>query len=221
MQTETAGALLAPLQQTTKLLISQFHLIPAERKQTLGELAAYIREKQKANEPVYLNFICTHNSRRSHIAQLWAQAAAFHYQLSNVSCFSGGTEATAFNPRAVSAMQKAGFDIRTKTPGENPVYEVQVATLAQPLQVFSKKYNDPSNPSGHFAAVMTCSHADENCPLVFGAEKRIAITYDDPKESDGTPREADSYAERVQQIGREMLYAFSLLKINYEWPYQA
>jgi arsenate reductase len=186
--------------------------ISAERKETLQQLTRFVQDKVKSGKPVYLNFICTHNSRRSHISQLWAQAAAHYYGIENVFCFSGGTEATAFNPRAVKAMQDAGFSITKTKEGENSVYEVKFAEGAVPVTAFSKKYDDPFNHNKDFAAIMTCSQADENCPLVLGASGRIALTYDDPKEFDGTPQEEVRYAERVDQIGREIFYAFSLVK---------
>lgn len=192
--------------------IKGYEHIPPARKEILIQLTAFVEKKQKAGDPITLNFICTHNSRRSHIAQLWAQAAAHYYGIENVSCFSGGTEATAFNPRAVKAMQNAGFNIIQTKPGENPIYEVKFADEAAPVIAFSKKYDDPFNHNKDFAAIMTCSHADENCPLVIGASARIALTYDDPKEFDGTPREEVMYAERVHQIGREIFYAFSQVK---------
>jgi arsenate reductase len=129
-----------------------------------------------------------------------------------VQCFSGGTEATAFNPRAVTAMKEAGFDIQVFKDGTNPVYRVKFADESPALTVFSKKYDDDFNPKNNFAAIMTCSHADENCPLVAGAAKRIALTYNDPKDFDGTPQEAAKYSERVHEIGCELLYAFSQVK---------
>ncbi len=204
--------MLTTLQTTIDQLTAEFQQIPPERKKTLHELTNFVQDKINSGKPAYLNFICTHNSRRSHLSQLWAQAAAFYYGVKNVSCYSGGTEATAFNPRAVKAMQEAGFQISKTTDGDNPVYEVRFAAEAAPTIAFSKKYDDPFNHNKDFAAIMTCSHADENCPLVLGASGRIALTYDDPKEFDGTPSEAAKYSERVRQIGREILYAFSQVK---------
>lgn len=204
--------MLTTLQTTIDQLTAEFQQIPPERKKTLHELTNFVQDKINSGKPAYLNFICTHNSRRSHLSQLWAQAAAFYYGVKNVSCYSGGTEATAFNPRAVKAMQEAGFQISKTTDGDNPVYEVRFASEAAPIIAFSKKYDDPFNHNKDFAAIMTCSHADENCPLVLGASGRIALTYDDPKEFDGTPSEAAKYSERVRQIGREILYAFSQVK---------
>lgn len=204
--------ILPTLSKTIKHLILEFDQIPSSRKSLLGELTNFIEGRVKSNQKVNLNFICTHNSRRSHLAQVWAQTAAYYYDITNVECFSGGTEATAFNPRAVKAMEQAGFDITTKKDGPNPVYEVRFSEAVTPFIAFSKKYDDPVNPDKDFAAIMTCSHADENCPLVLGATTRIAITYDDPKDFDGTAQEEAKYKERVHEIGREILFAFSRVK---------
>jgi arsenate reductase (thioredoxin) len=206
----TMKSLMYPaLTTVTNQFQKEYEQIPAERKQILKQLTSFIEKKKKAGDPITLNFICTHNSRRSHLAQLWAQAAAHYNGIDKVACFSGGTEATAFNPRAVKAMQDAGFKITQTKPGDNPIYEVTFADGITPVIAFSKTYDDPFNHNKNFAAIMTCSHADENCPLVIGASARIALTYDDPKEFDGTPREEVMYAERVHQIGREIFYAFS------------
>lgn len=204
--------LLSSLQTTAGRLTQDFDTITSERKELLGQLTAFVGKRVQSGKPVYLNFICTHNSRRSHLSQLWAQAAAHYYRVPNVHAYSGGTEATAFNPRAVKAMQDAGFDIAAIKDGDNPVYKVRFADDVKPVTAFSKKYDDPFNHNKDFAAIMTCSHADENCPLVLGATARIALTYDDPKEFDGTPQEAVKYKERVEQIGTEILYAFSQVK---------
>ncbi|MEY4930251.1 MAG: hypothetical protein RI909_975, partial [Bacteroidota bacterium] len=189
-----------------------YSLIPEPRKQILKQLAAFVEEKQKTGKSCDFNFICTHNSRRSHISQIWAQTAACYYGANNVYCYSGGTEATAFNPRAVKAMSEVGFEIVKTDDSENPRYEVHFSETEKPLIAFSKVYHDSFNPAGKYAAVMTCSHADENCPLVIGAETRISLPFNDPKDFDGTPQEAAKYHERVLEIGREICYAFSLLK---------
>jgi len=211
--TTTNDILLFPiLDSTLNELVSGFDQISDKRKEILKELAGFIQNKVKDGKKVYLNFICTHNSRRSVLAQCWAQAAAYYYAVPGVECFSGGTDATAFNPRAVVAMQKAGFEITKEKAGENPIYEVRYSQNAPPIITFSKKYNDPFNQNKDFAAIMTCSHADENCPLVTGASTRIALPYNDPKEFDGTPIESIKYSERANEIGREMLFTFYQVK---------
>ena len=201
-----------PIVENIKAYEKEFVKISVERKKVLQELAQFVQSKIKAGEKAELIFICTHNSRRSHISQLWAQTAAAYFGVTNVVAYSGGTEATAFNPRAVKAMAETGFKITKTNESNNPVYEVRFSDEANPILAFSKKYNDPFNPSQNFAAIMTCSHADENCPLVFGAAARISINYDDPKDFDGTPQEALKYKERVHEIGREIVYAFSFIK---------
>ena len=181
--------------------------ISADRRAPLDALADWIIRKARAREPADAVFICTHNSRRSHLAQVWAQVAAAWYGVDGVTTYSGGTEATAFNRRAMAALTRAGLEIQVVEPGLNPVYEVRYAESAPPIRAFSKVYSAPPNPTSDFCAVMTCSDADEACPVVVGADERIAIMYVDPKVSDGTDRETATYDERCAEIAREMLGA--------------
>ncbi|MFA0961187.1 protein-tyrosine-phosphatase [Roseivirga sp. BDSF3-8] len=198
-----------PLEKYIGEITGDFDSISAERKNLLTEVSDYIRSKRKEGEAARLTFICTHNSRRSHMSQIWAATAARHYGIDNIiTTFSGGTEATAFNPRAVAAMQRAGFTINNPG-GENPPYEVTFSENGPEMICFSKKYDDMANPSSGFMAVMTCSDADENCPIIPGAEKRVPVTYEDPKAFDGTDREAIAYDERCRQIATEMFYVMS------------
>jgi arsenate reductase len=192
--------------------LAEENTIPAERKEQLKEIAGYINKKVDANAPVNLTFICTHNSRRSHMSQIWAQSAAVYYNIPNVYCFSGGTEATAFNPRSVRALRTAGFEIKQLDQSKNPIYNVYFDTDNNFLKGFSKKFSDDSNPQDNFVAIMTCSHADQVCPLVPGATARFAIPYLDPKVADNTPNEENKYNERCKQIASEMFYLLSKVK---------
>lgn len=190
----------------------EFDRIPAERKLVLEELADFVRTRAAANKAVRLTFICTHNSRRSHLSQIWAAAAADFYKVRGVESFSGGTEATAFNPRAIAAIERAGLKVEKKAEGKNPRLAVRFRETETPLICFSKVYKDASNPKDDFCAVMTCSQADKNCPVVEGCSLRVAIPFEDPKVSDDTPEERATYDARCQQICREMLYVFSRVK---------
>lgn len=181
--------------------------IHPERIVVLEQLIDYINEKLKAKQEVNLNFICTHNSRRSQFSQIWAQTAANYYDIP-ANCFSGGVEVTAFNERAVESVKRSGFLV-SKRKENNPIYSIFNSADAEPISAFSKLYDDPINPREGFAAVMTCSHADENCPVIPGTEKRIPVRYNDPKEFDDTPLEAEKYDERSRQIASEMFYVFS------------
>ncbi|MBK8921718.1 MAG: protein-tyrosine-phosphatase [Saprospirales bacterium] len=182
--------------------------ISPERKALLDALAAYIREKLRSGAPVRLIFICTHNSRRSHFGQVWAQIAAHHFGVGPVECYSGGTEATACNPRTAVALGRAGLRVQAIASGENPVYLLQYADGVNPIAAFSKVYDQAPNPAVGFAAVMTCVQAEENCPFIPGAENRFSITCDDPKAADGTPEEAAVYDARCRQLAGEMGYVF-------------
>ncbi len=188
----------------------QVQNIALERKKALQPLIEYIQSKLETGSEIKLNFICTHNSRRSQLAQIWAKTAASYYDI-EIDSYSGGVEVTAFNDRAVEALKKEGFQIIKKGDG-NPYYSVSFDENIAQLNAFSKTFDDPVNPTSGFAAVMTCSHADENCPFIAGAETRLPIRYDDPKEYDDTPLEASKYDERSLQIANEMFYIFSQVK---------
>lgn len=193
--------------------LSEEPRIGEDRRRALLRIARYVEAGLEQGGPVNLTFICTHNSRRSHFGQIWAAAAAAWYGVEGVHTFSGGTEATAFNPRAVAAAERAGFRIE-KPGGDNPRYRVSFADGGPESVCFSKKYDDPFNPQNNFAAVMTCSEADENCPFIPGASLRVSIPYVDPKEADDTPEETDRYDERCRQIAEEMFFVFSHVKVG-------
>lgn len=183
-----------------------------ERKAILKPLTSFVQAKVDKGEEVRLNFICTHNSRRSHLSQAWSQTMAAYFNIKNVVCYSGGTEATALFPMVAKTLSNTGFKIEKLADTTNPVYSIKYAANAQPIIGFSKKYDDAFNPESQFAAIMTCSQADGGCPFIAGAEKRIPITFEDPKAFDGTPQQAEKYQERSLQIASEMFYLFSNIK---------
>ena len=181
--------------------------ISDERKSLLQELIDYIKSKREKGQPIRLNFICTHNSRRSQLAQIWAQTAADYFEIP-AFCYSGGVEVTACNERTIRSLERSGFII-SKHGHSNPIYFILQDKETRPIIVFSKLYDDVINPHGNFATIMTCSHADENCPFIPGAEARIPVRYEDPKEFDDTDLESAKYDERSKQIASEMFYVFS------------
>lgn len=189
-----------------------FNQISEERKTILQPLVDYIQNKTDSKLPIRLNLICTHNSRRSHLSQVWAQAAAAHYDIQNVCSYSGGTEATALFPMVAETLQRNGFIVKTLSKSQNPLYSIKFSANELPVIGFSKTYDDDFNPESEFAAIMTCSQADGGCPFIAGAEKRIPITFEDPKVSDGTPQQKEVYLERSLQIATEMFYVFSQIK---------
>ncbi len=198
-------------------LESEFSLIPEDRKENLKQIASYIKTRLAEQKKAEVVFICTHNSRRSQLAQVWAGLAYQYYGFApeGLATFSGGTEATACNPRTVATLKRAGVQISTPvTVVNNPRYELQLnlAEKKQTLYLFSKKYNEESNPQKDFCAVLVCSQADESCPVVAGAGKRIYHSYEDPKKSDGSADEAKVYDATCRLIAREMFYMLSEAK---------
>ncbi len=211
----TAKNLQAKLAQYCQTLPAEFDKISDERKILLEEISEYIYKKQAAHQAIQFTVICTHNSRRSHMGQLWLEAAAAWYGIDQVGSYSGGTEATAFNPRAVAAMKRAGFEITKSSQSENPRYTANYlkdkASSPDKL-IFSKKYDDAVNPSANFAAIMVCNSADQSCPIVSGAEARFSLPFDDPKNFDGTPTESAAYDHTCRLIAREIFYVMQQAK---------
>ncbi len=208
------------VQPLSSRLYPEFDRIPEHRRKTLEELAAIVKSSVDRGETSQLTFICTHNSRRSHFAQVWARIAAVHYGIKQVETFSGGTEATAMNPRTIAALKRAGIKVSpgelsdkenstAETAQKNPHYSVAFSDEDNPLDCYSKVFNQAPNPSNGFIAIMTCSQADRACPVVDGCEHRISIPFDDPKVADGTALEAATYDERCAQIATEMMYVMS------------
>ena len=213
--TMNADNLHAQLAQAVVSMVVDTVDIEQTRQSELNALAQWVADELVDSGQVALTFICTHNSRRSHLAQIWAQVGAEVSALPGVHTFSGGTEATACNPRTVLAMRRAGFEVAVQDTahGEtNPTYDVSMGLDLPGMACFSKKYTDEANPQGGFGAVMTCSSADQGCPVVFGAAARFATPYVDPKVSDGTAEEAATYDARSRQIGTEMLYLMAEVK---------
>lgn len=209
----TADAPLHPALQAhvTQHVLPAVAEIPAGRRAVLAELAAFVSERRAQGRLAELVFVCTHNSRRSQLGQVWAATAAAWHGVDGVRTYSGGTEVTAFEPRAVEALRRAGFEI-ADAPGTNPRYTVSMGPGVAPVQAWSKRYDDEANPREGFVALMTCGSADAACPTVRGAALRLALTYDDPKQADGTPQEATRYDERSRQIAAEMLYLLGLVQ---------
>lgn len=193
-------------------IIINIDSIKSERKKILAEISKFIMIKRRLNLPVQLVYICTHNSRRSHFGQIWATIALTYYKIDNIYTFSGGTEVTSFNVNAVNALTHTGLKIQISDAVENPVYQIYYDMHIPPMICFSKLYYDSINPSKEFAAIMTCSEADENCPVIQGAEQRFSLKYEDPKIADNTSQKEFIYNLRCKQIATEAFYMVSLLK---------
>ena len=160
-------------------------------------------------EELKVNFICTHNSRRSHFSEILFRTAALHFGLNHVHTFSGGTEGTALFPVVAESCKRFGFETREEEAyGQrawkifHPALETQETT---PL-LFSKVYSHQLNPQEGYHAIMVCDSANEACPVVFGAKERHPLLFIDPKRSDGTEEQAKVYDETLALIASEFGY---------------
>lgn len=192
-------------------LIAQFNTIPNERQAVLDSLKSAIADSMEKSQAANLLYVCTHNSRRSHFGQVAGTLAAAYFGFDTVQCFSAGTEVTAMNANAVNALVDFGFSMSANDEASNPLYNFELEDVP-PIQCFSKRFDDVSIPKGNVIAIMTCTDAEQNCPFIPGAVRRIPLPYNDPKQSDGSGKEQEVYAERFQQILTEALYVFSTLK---------
>lgn len=201
-----------PVRPEVQAFIEALNLsaIPRERQAVLGEMADYIRQKTEQQKVPLLHFICTHNSRRSQFGQVWCRVVGAFYGV-DVATFSGGTEVTNVHPQVIKTLEQSGLKVKSSGK-KNREFQVSFSQESAPIALFSKLYDHPDNPTADFVAVMTCSHADSNCPFIPGAAKRLALHYPDPKSADGTSNEAKVYAQCNRQIAAEMVGLFRTLQ---------
>lgn len=199
------------LQNTTAQLIKNFELISEERRAQLNEIGDFLLSQRSDTSVFNTLFVCTHNSRRSHITDVWFKFGAVYFGLSQFESYSGGVETTAFHPNAIAALERAGFTITYNKKVKNPAVSITPGNFPV-WHMKSKEYSHQVNPRTNFVAIMVCSEADKSCPVVKGALGRFALPYEDPRYFDNTPSQDLKYDETVALIGREMLYLTSYLK---------
>ncbi|BDD11434.1 arsenate reductase (plasmid) [Fulvitalea axinellae] len=189
--------------------------VPANRVSEIERLAESIKSTLRIRDFVNLSFICTHNSRRSHIAQVWAGALAVHFGFDEkrIRTFSGGTVITVPNVRVISGLRRAGFEVDPITCSKGPAYLVTFAPDYPPIKLYSKLYDDPSNPKQDFYAIITCQEANKACPAGIGTDHRSLLKYEDPQRYDDTPLEDIMYDKCIREIGREMYLLMSKVRV--------
>jgi arsenate reductase (thioredoxin) len=188
-----------------KKLTLDIDKIPKKRKKLLLDIAGYLKQDCFNENRANIIFICTHNSRRSQLAQCWSIASSQYYNLKNINFFSGGMETTSFNRKALNALKRSGFIIDQKNQ-EAQVYLLKTSKTSDGQKFFSKRYDYKRNPQKKFLAIMTCSDADKKCPFVKGADKKIFLPYHDPRRSDGSDLEESIYDQSCYIIAQEMFY---------------
>lgn len=185
--------------------------ITEKRKEKLNMISEYIYKKLKQQEPVALNFICTHNSRRSFLTNVWANVLAYHFKLPLIESYSAGTEATEIFSSCLEVLEENGFQIsrKSKTP-VNPTYEIKFSEAAKKITDYSKSLAQ-QQLNQEFIAILTCDEANQACPMVPRAEIRFALPYQDPKAFDKLPNQKEAYRATNTQIATELLYLFNAL----------
>lgn len=182
------------------------------RKSLLLRIADKIVETYKENDgKVSINFICTHNSRRSQLGQVWTFFAAHYFDL-NITAFSGGTEVTAFNRNTVRTLKSVGFTFQVEEfSHQNPVYQVSFEGTKHHILGFSKTFDHEINEAPYIA-ITTCDSADQNCPYIAEALHRFHLPYTDPKYSDGTPEQEAAYLKTNGEVASELYFVFMKVK---------
>ncbi|MCC6818077.1 MAG: hypothetical protein IT245_04200 [Bacteroidia bacterium] len=197
------------LNQSIQTLIESklldFSKIEKDRLSVLENLAQTIQQNLEHQQACSVTVICTHNSRRSQLGQVLIQLAADYYNIKSISAYSGGTEVSEFNIRMVNALIRCGFNVQKNDQVINPEYSISWGDNGI-NHMQSRLYNDAYNPSSNFIAIMVCDHADQNCPFVSGASKRISLPYTDPKQYDDSTNEAKAYDDKIIEMGQELFY---------------
>lgn len=187
------------------------HTISEDRKELLSKISNKIVETSQSDNTVSLNFICTHNSRRSQLGQVWSFFAANYFELP-IHALSGGTEVTAFYRSTVKTLKDVGFSFHVEEfSHSNPVYQISFEGTTDHVLGFSKTYDHQIN-KGPYIAITTCDSADENCPFIAEAIHRFHLPYKDPKYADNTPEQDQAYLETSKVVAAEMFYIFSKVK---------
>lgn len=187
-------------------------VITDERQDLLLKIADTIVDEYNDREKVNLNFICTHNSRRSQMGQVWAFFASTYFELDNIYSFSGGTEVTAFHRNTVKTLQKVGFEFSVVDfSHQNPRYLITFKGTNKSITGFSKTYDNEINEFPYFA-ITTCSSADQNCPFIPDALHRFHLPFVDPKIADNTELQNETYLETCKQIAGELFLVFEEVK---------
>lgn len=187
-------------------------LISEERKALLNSVVEYIVNNAQASKVSHLVFVCTHNSRRSQMAQFWAHYLSDHYGL-RINAYSGGTEVTALAPQAAKVIEELGINYTVDhKSSSNPTYQFKMDPGNKDIELYSKLFTEITESLTAFASLMCCAQAEESCPFVPGTELRISLNYQDPKRADGTANEAAAYHNCLILIGSEINYILSEVK---------
>ena len=144
-------------------------------------------------------FMCTHNSRRSQLSEVWANILSNRLNL-KLSFFSAGTEKTKVYKEVIETLCRVGVDINK---------EGKLNLTSNTINIYSKTLDEIKEDK--FIGIMNCSDAEKHCPLDPRSKKNIKLFYDDPKKYDRTTKESDEYDRTCRLIASELNAIFKLL----------
>ena len=134
-----------------------------------------------------------------------------YFKLDFIKPYSGGTEIETVNLNVINSLINSGLKIE-KTHKGKAIYLLKSFKKDKGINLYSKVYNSKLNPSKHFIAIMTCSDADQMCPVIKGAEKKVSLPYSDPRVSDNTGLKKEVYNQTCSIIAKEMFYLMKQVK---------
>jgi arsenate reductase len=108
-------------------------------------------------------FLCTHNSARSQMAEGFLRALGGD----RFVAASAGTEQTTVNPLAIRVMAERGIDLSGHT---------------------SKRYDGLVDERWDYL-ITVCDDANERCPFMPGAHRRLHWSFRDPSRATGSDDE--------------------------------
>jgi arsenate reductase len=114
-------------------------------------------------DTLHLLFLCTGNSCRSQMAEGWGR----HFAGDAIKVQSAGIEAHGKNPRAIAVMREAGIDISGQ----------ESARLTDAMLDWAD------------VVVTVCGHADEHCPVLPTATRKLHWPLNDPAKAQGSEDE--------------------------------
>ena len=200
------------LKEYIKIILKNIDMgLEKNRKDKLVKIAQIIKINHEQQNIVKITFICTHNSRRSQFSQVWAYISSLYFKLDFIKLFSGGTEVDTVNLNVINSFINTGLKIE-KTHKGKAIYLLKSFKKDKGINLYSKVYNSKLNPSKHFIAIMTCSDADQMCPVIKGADKKISLPYSDPRVADNTGLEKEVYNQTCSIIAKEMFYLMKQVK---------
>tara|TARA_Y100001949_G_C15986510_1_gene330879 strand:+ start:2001 stop:2567 length:567 start_codon:yes stop_codon:yes gene_type:complete len=165
-----------------------------KRKKRLDNIASVINEN--LNKTRSIVFLCTHNSRRSQICEVWGKVFAEIYR-KKININSAGAFKTVVHSQVYESIVKCGLVVDNKK---------EIFFDKKKFKLNSKTID--SLTMKNFIAVMTCSNAEKSCPNDPRSIRNIKMFFNDPRIYDETDKMSREYLNTTIYIAEELNYIF-------------